>query len=226
MDRADNILLFMNLRRYKPNELEDDIRPQAVSVSGQIKSIIDSYSNNNKPLSLILRNFYKGNTADDIRTNIKIARHLNLSEDLKKNKTIQLTNLTQLITILSLFDKDMNYIQTDKYKDFIKMNVRLLHLFNEKDKRDELEFDADCSKNEEVKKCDEKIAEISGGGKPIKAISGGGSMKTDDREHIIINDGINKRYALLNNKKYQIINESETELLITTGDNEFKRIKK
>ena len=226
MDRADNILLFSNLRRYKPNELEDDIRPQAVSVNGQIKSIIDSYSNNNKPLSLILRNFYKGNTADDIRTNIKITRHPKLTENFKKNKTVQLTNLTQLITILSLFDKDMNYIQTDKYKEFIKMNIKLLHLFNEKEKRDTLEYDANCLENDKVEDCDIKISAISGGGKPIKAISGGGSMNTYDREHIIINDGINKRYALLNNKKYQIINESETELLITTGDNEFKRITK
>ena len=235
MDIADNKLLFMHLRRYKPNELENDIRPQAVIVSGQITSIIDSYSNNNKTLYLILRNFYKGHTADDIRTNIKIVRHPNLSKDFKKNTTIQITNITQLIAILSLFDNDMNYVQMDKYKDFIKMNVKLLYLFNEKDKRDILEFDAECSKNDEVEECDKKIRAMSGGGNPIKAMSGGGnpikamsggeSMKTD-KEYIVINDGINKRYALLNNKKYQIINESETELLITTGDNEFKRITK
>jgi len=40
---------------------------------------------------------------------------------------------------------------------------------------------------------------------------------------IIINDGVNKRYALLNNKKYQIINDTKNELLIAKKD-KFKRI--
>ena len=52
-------------------------------------------------------------------------------------------------------------------------------------------------------------------------MSGGGG-----KQPLIINDGMNKRYAIINDKKYQILNDSGNELLLVSNDNEFKRILK
>lgn len=54
-------------------------------------------------------------------------------------------------------------------------------------------------------------------------IKGGNAKKN---KHIIINDGANKRYVLVKNNKYQILNETNTEYLLSTKNRGIIRIKK
>tara|TARA_B100000925_G_scaffold283854_1_gene258166 strand:+ start:761 stop:1297 length:537 start_codon:yes stop_codon:yes gene_type:complete len=55
-------------------------------------------------------------------------------------------------------------------------------------------------------------------------IKGGGATKKN--KHIIINDGKNKRYVLVKNNKYQILNETNTEYLLSTKNRGIVRMKK
>ena len=55
-------------------------------------------------------------------------------------------------------------------------------------------------------------------------IKGGGVTKKN--KHIIINDGGNKRYVLIKNNKYQILNETNTEYLLSTKNRGIIRMKK
>lgn len=55
-------------------------------------------------------------------------------------------------------------------------------------------------------------------------IKGGGTSKKN--KHIIINDGANKRYVLVKNNKYQILNETNTEYLLSSNNRGIIKMKK
>lgn len=215
----------------------------------KVRSIGGSLSHENTMvINRLLEQFYRGTTISD-RTYIHVYRHPLLDINMRNNIKFDI-NFNQLITIIGLFDNDMNNINSNKYKQFLKLNNDLLDVFLKKTKSDEIKVAKGCNTNETTEECnvrllndevyetkEEKIQKqikeneeeeeeknIEEERERLKKIKqeNNEEMKGGNKP-IIINDGVNKRYALLNNKKYQIINDTKNELLIAKKD-KFKRI--
>tara|TARA_B100001287_G_C22663528_1_gene521651 strand:+ start:176 stop:1150 length:975 start_codon:yes stop_codon:yes gene_type:complete len=240
------VVKYTNLAFNNKNEIEVTLGKNKVRSIGETQS-----PENIMVIKRLLEQFYRGTTISG-RTYIHVYRHPLLDINMRNNIKFDI-NLNQLITIIGIFDNDMNNINSNKYKRFLKLNNDLLDVFLKKTSEDEQKIAKGCNSNETTEECnvrlnndeeyktetekmqeqikekedeekekrreeeqerlekirednEENIEEMKGGNKPI-----------------IINDGINKRYALLNNKKYQIINDTKNELLIAKKD-KFKRI--
>jgi len=238
------VVKYTNNSGFNNNEIEVTLDKSKVRSTSEVMT-----PQNIMVITRLLTQFYKGTTISD-RTYIHIYRHPLLDIDIRNNIKFDI-NFNQLNTILGLFDNEMNNIHSNKYKSFLKLNNDLLDVFLNKTKTDEKMIAKGCDSNETKEECDERLnkgevyqTETEKNQEKIEEYEAEQKEKTIEEERerleeirrekneeeikggskpIIINDGINKRYALLNNKKYQIINDTKNELLIAKKD-KFKRI--
>jgi len=226
------------------NEIEVKLK------KSKVRSIGDALSHENTMvIKRILEQFYRGTTISN-RTYIHVYRHPLLDVNMRNNIKFDI-NLNQLITIIGLFDNDMNNINSNKYQSFLKLNNDLLDFLSEKTTDDQQKIAKGCNSNETAEECNKRLANDEVYETDTEKIQKQITEKQKEDEEkrieeeqerlneikknieeqemkggnkpIIINDGVNKRYALLNNKKYQIINDTNNELLIAKKD-KFKRI--
>lgn len=160
--------------------------------------ILNTFDINNNNVTRLLKEFYI-----DIPTNIYINHHKNVYDPDSPYGNIDnimiLNNIDRFITILSLYDTSLTDTNSSNYDAFLSLNKDLLV---------SLQKDND---------------EIKGGGATTNNTA---STSAKKNKHIIINDGGNKRYVLVKNNKYQILNETNTEYLLSTNNRGIIRMKK
>lgn len=286
MNTDDNLNLLRHLRMYSFNEIEKSLDENSKKIVNDVNNIVNQFDNDN--IKRILLQFYCG-TEISQRTYIYVIRHPNLDINLRNDIKFQINDIYQLITILSLFEDQLNTRDSNLYKYFIDKNKELLVTFNKKEVDDQEKIRKKCHVNETMSECNirkkkglpyktpeeielEKIKkheedllkeeekkisdqidnireknEEDDNKKKIEEnllkkeqekisdqiditrekneeneeddkILGGGSKP------IIMNDIKNRRYLLLNDKKYQILNNTNNELLVV-DKNKFNRIK-
>jgi len=106
-------------------------------------------------INRLLEQFYRGTTISD-RTYIHVYRHPLLDINMRNNIKFDI-NFNQLITIIGLFDNDMNNINSNKYKQFLKLNNDLLDVFLKKTKSDEIKVAKGCNTNETTEECNVRL---------------------------------------------------------------------
>ena len=267
MDNNDNLNLLRHLRMYPFNVIEKSLDINSKKIVREVNDIINKFQNDN--IKRILLQFYCGTLISE-RTFIYVIRHPNLDINLRDNIKFQINDIYQLITILSLFEDELNNRDSNVYKDFINRNKELLVTFYKKESEDQERIDKDCNINETDQECQdrkykglpyktpeeielEKIKEYEEGllkEEQEKISDKIDKIREDEEEQekisdkiredeedeedeekisggegkpIIMNDKQNRRYLLLNDKKYQIVNKTNNELLVV-DKNKFNRI--
>lgn len=131
-----------------------------------------------------------------VPTNIYISYHSDLIENRNLHNTMPFYDINSFIVVLSLYDTSL--LNQDRTSEFLNLNQKLL---------------ADLRENKEPETQNNK-----------PEIKGGGSNKKN--KYIVINDGSTKRYVLIKNNKYQILNETDSEYLLSTKNRGIIRMKK
>lgn len=244
MNKDDNLRLLQHLRDYDYNELENSLDKNSKKIINLFQTILNNF-NNNENIKRVLLQFYYGTNISE-RTNIYVIRHPKLMKTMREDIKFEVNDLNQLTTILSLLEDDFNNEDSNIYKTFINLNKDLLDIFDVKKKDDNKKRFKDCNVNETTLECNERKArgekyktpdeiEFENAVKKEKEEFEEKQQKEEDRlekidnltkggtKPIIMNDGSNKRYALINDKKYQIVNNTNSELLVV-DKNKFNRI--